>query len=55
MHLHNESRFARVAALAVCFAATASGDALTVVKPETVGLSSKRLERLTAMLKADVE
>jgi len=55
MHLLYRSASARAAALAVCLATTASGDALSVVKPETVGLSAKRLERLTAMLKADVE
>jgi len=55
MNLPYRSAGARAAAIAVCLAATASGDVLTVVKPESVGLSAKRLERLTAMLKADVE
>src|SRR5262245_26721712 len=42
-------------ALALCLATGAFGDALVVSKPEVVGLSSKRLERLTTTLKADVE
>jgi CubicO group peptidase (beta-lactamase class C family) len=55
MNLLYRSAGARAAAVAVCLAATASGDVLSVVKPESVGLSAKRLERLTGMLKADVE
>lgn len=55
MHLHEMRAGARAAALAACLAATASGDALTVTKPESVGLSAKRLERLSSVLKADVE
>ena len=46
---------ARAAALAVCLASTAFGDANTVVKPESVGFSSKRLEPLGNVLRADVE
>jgi CubicO group peptidase (beta-lactamase class C family) len=43
------------AALALCLATTASGDALSAVKPESVGFSSKRLEQLGNVLRADVE
>ena len=43
MHLQYVSASARTVLLAVCLATTASGDGLAVVKPETVGLSSKRL------------
>ena len=44
-----------VALLCLVTSGLAQAQSLPVVKPEQVGLSSERLGRLTAMLKADVE
>jgi CubicO group peptidase (beta-lactamase class C family) len=46
---------AETSAAFLCLSAVAFADSLTPAKPETVGLSGKRLERLTSVLKADVE
>jgi len=48
-------RASAAAALALCLAASAYAEVLAVAKPEAAGLSSSRLERLSSVLKADVE
>ncbi len=55
MHFRRHMRVGTAAAALVCIATMAYADGLVVAKPETVGLSSKRLERLSSTLRADVE